>query len=64
MPERHANPSAAGLQSPCVRQCRLMDGACAGCGRTLEEIKLWSEMNDEQRMVVMSRLGACIYERE
>lgn len=45
------------MQSPCVRKCRLVDGICAGCGRTLEEIKLWSGMTDKQREEVMRRLN-------
>ncbi len=44
------------VQSPCIRQCRLVDGDCAGCGRTLDEIKSWRDMTDAQREEVMSRL--------
>lgn len=46
----------AEIKSPCVRLCRLERGACAGCGRTLEEIKIWSTMTDAQREEVMESL--------
>lgn len=44
--------------SPCVKQCHIpKDGdVCTGCGRTLDEIRDWSHMTDDQRQVVMDRL--------
>jgi len=29
---------------------------CIGCGRTVEEISLWSEMTEPERMSVMATL--------
>lgn len=56
MAENEGTQSGHVVQSPCVRQCRLIDGVCAGCDRTLEEIQFWSEMTDAQREAVMRRL--------
>lgn len=45
------------ILSPCVRQCRLEDDVCTGCGRTLDEIQNWRWLTHEQRQAVMDRLG-------
>lgn len=45
------------ILSPCVRTCRLLNEVCVGCGRTRSEIAAWSRMSDEERLVVMRRLG-------
>ena len=43
--------------TPCVSICKLEDGICIGCERTKEEIAKWKRYTDEERMVVMKRLG-------
>ena len=43
--------------TPCVSICKLEDGICIGCKRTKEEIAKWKRYTDEERMVVMKRLG-------
>ncbi len=49
--------------TPCVSICQLkldhqkQEMVCIGCGRTQDEIKDWTRMNENQRMVVMKRLG-------
>jgi uncharacterized protein len=41
-------------QSPCVRNCCLDDDlVCLGCFRTIEEIKDWSIVDDQQRRVIL-----------
>jgi len=37
--------------SPCTKVCKFMLSAdmCAGCGRTKEEITVWSTVNDDER---------------
>lgn len=38
------------VESPCVRSCCLDDqDICLGCGRTLDEIRRWSEMTESER---------------
>jgi predicted Fe-S protein YdhL (DUF1289 family) len=54
-PERDDAPVA----SPCVSVCVLDPagtGVCVGCGRSLDEIAAWSELDNEQRRAVISRL--------
>jgi len=43
--------------TPCVSICKIVEGKCAGCGRTLEEIAKWRSYSDEERLQVMNRLG-------
>jgi uncharacterized protein len=41
-------------QSPCVRNCCLDDDlVCLGCFRTIEEIKDWSIVDDQQRRLIL-----------
>lgn len=42
--------------SPCVARCHVDQGACTGCGRTLDEIAGWSSMTNPQRQAVINRL--------
>lgn len=46
------------VTSPCVNICRMDDDNryCIGCWRTLDEIKQWSTMSDDQRAAVMALL--------
>lgn len=38
------------VKSPCVRTCCLDDqDICLGCGRTLDEIRRWSEMTETEK---------------
>lgn len=43
--------------TPCVRSCCLdYDDVCLGCCRTLEEIKAWSKMSEQERASLMKEL--------
>ncbi len=37
--------------------CRIQEGFCAGCGRSVAEIASWSQMTPEERQRVGLRLG-------
>jgi predicted Fe-S protein YdhL (DUF1289 family) len=43
--------------TPCVSICKILEGKCIGCGRTLEEIAKWRSYSDEERLDIMKRLG-------
>ena len=43
--------------TPCMSICKIVEGICVGCGRTKDEICMWMQMNDNERMTVMQRLG-------
>lgn len=47
------------IQSPCVQVCEMNahDSICSGCFRTREEITHWLAYSDEERELVMLRLG-------
>lgn len=40
------------MQSPCIRQCTLVDKVCQGCKRTLDEIVNWTSYTDKQRQQI------------
>jgi predicted Fe-S protein YdhL (DUF1289 family) len=44
------------VASPCVNICRMQDGLCEGCGRTLDEIAEWSSATDERRRAILDRI--------
>lgn len=37
--------------------CKIIEGICVGCGRTKDEICMWMQMDDEERLSIMRRLG-------
>jgi predicted Fe-S protein YdhL (DUF1289 family) len=44
------------VESPCVNVCTLdAHKVCIGCGRTIEEIAIWSRLDDEERRAVCER---------
>lgn len=45
-------------ECPCVGHCTtaLGDDVCRSCLRTFEEVTLWPEMTDEQRIAVNRRI--------
>jgi hypothetical protein len=47
------------VPSPCTSVCRMdaTTGWCEGCLRRLEEIGLWSSMDDAARRAVWVRIG-------
>lgn len=54
-----------GVASPCVRNCCLDErDVCMGCGRSLDEIRLWGEADDIQRLGILERAAARRAERE
>jgi predicted Fe-S protein YdhL (DUF1289 family) len=48
------------VASPCISVCRIDDasGLCAGCLRTLDEIAVWSALDDDERRAVWVELAA------
>ena len=48
------------LPSPCQNICRIDEpsGYCVGCGRTLDEIALWSVLDDDDKRAVWALLPA------
>ena len=48
------------LPSPCQNVCVMHEpsGHCTGCGRTLDEIALWSVLDDDDKRAVWALLPA------
>lgn len=46
------------VPSPCKNICRMHgpSGYCVGCGRTLDEIALWSVLDDDDKRAVWAVL--------
>ncbi len=46
------------VESPCKNICRMHEpsGHCLGCGRTLDEIALWSVLDDDDKRAVWALL--------
>ena len=51
--------TAAPVASPCISVCRMDDGTgwCEGCLRTLDEIAVWSVMEDDDKRAVLLELS-------
>ena len=51
-----AGRPVSAVPSPCVRNCCLDEQeVCLGCGRTLDEIRDWSEAGDAERLTILER---------
>lgn len=52
-------PQASAVPSPCVDVCRIDDatGLCAGCLRTLDEIAVWSMLDDATKREVLAAIA-------
>lgn len=46
------------VPSPCVSVCHMdaASGLCEGCRRTLDEIAVWSVLDDEEKRAVWKQL--------
>lgn len=46
------------IKSPCIKVCTIerRSGLCYGCARSMEEIREWGRMTDEQRDQVQSEI--------
>ena len=42
--------------SPCVKICKVKKGICIGCGRSLEQIKYWSNYSNFKRKKIIKQL--------
>jgi len=45
------------VESPCIGICRLYDGICAGCNRTVDEVVEWYNMSNEDKQKVIDRIN-------
>ena len=47
------------MESPCVKICQINreDRICVGCGRTIEQIGMWSKYTDKERSDIMRTIS-------
>ncbi|HKX94178.1 MAG TPA: DUF1289 domain-containing protein [Methylibium sp.] len=47
------------VASPCINVCRMNErsGLCEGCLRTIDEIALWSRLDDETKREVWALIA-------
>ncbi|MCP4999609.1 MAG: DUF1289 domain-containing protein [Hyphomicrobiales bacterium] len=48
------------MSTPCILVCAIDDttGYCFGCGRTSDEIGMWTRFHENERQEIMSALDA------
>lgn len=46
------------VSTPCINICHMdeQNRFCIGCFRTLDELKRWSGMTEEERLAIMAQL--------
>ncbi len=52
--------TGAAVPSPCISICAIEDvtGLCSGCLRTLDEIAVWSMLDDAEKRAVLTSIDA------
>ena len=53
---RNRRPSVGNIPSPCTKVCRIEHGYCAGCKRTIDEIREWSIMSEHDQKKLKQQL--------
>ena len=43
--------------SPCINVCKIEDGLCAGCFRSLDEIARWAAAADEDKRLILAAVA-------
>jgi len=49
------------VQTPCIKLCKLDNGVCVGCGRTIEQIINWLKYTPQQREKIIKQLDKSTY---
>jgi uncharacterized protein len=53
---RNRRPNIGAVPSPCVLVCRIEDGECVGCHRTVDEIRDWIIMSEYEQKKLLHEL--------
>jgi predicted Fe-S protein YdhL (DUF1289 family) len=53
---RNRRPDVGQVPSPCVLICRIEDGECVGCKRTIDEIRDWIIMSEYEQNKLLREL--------
>ncbi|MBL8478312.1 MAG: DUF1289 domain-containing protein [Sterolibacteriaceae bacterium] len=47
----------AAVESPCINICKMEDGLCIGCFRTLDEIACWANVDDDGKRLILAAVA-------
>ena len=53
---RNRRPDVGQVPSPCVLICRIADGECVGCKRTIDAIRDWIIMSEYEQKKLLREL--------
>ena len=53
---RNRRPDVGQVPSPCVLICRIEDGECVGCKRTIDEIRDWIILSEYEQKKLLREL--------
>ena len=45
------------VNSPCINVCKMEEGLCAGCFRTLDEIARWANAGDDEKRLILAAVA-------
>ena len=45
------------VASPCINVCRMEEGLCAGCFRTIDEIARWANSGDADKRLILAAVA-------
>jgi len=45
-----------GVKSPCIKICKLHNDICVGCFRTIDEIKNWRNMTQNEKQKILDNI--------
>ncbi|WP_310450859.1 DUF1289 domain-containing protein [Sulfuritalea sp.] len=45
------------VNSPCINICKMEEGRCAGCFRTLDEIARWANVGDDEKRLILAAVA-------
>ncbi|MBI3094853.1 MAG: DUF1289 domain-containing protein [Rhodocyclales bacterium] len=45
------------VDSPCINVCKMEEGLCAGCFRTLDEIARWANIGDDEKRLILAAVA-------
>ena len=47
------------IASPCINVCKMdaQSGLCTGCFRTIDEITVWSRIDDRRRLAILAAVA-------
>lgn len=45
------------IASPCINVCRMEGELCAGCLRTLDELRRWGNAGDDERRLILAAVA-------